>query len=458
MQSGLCTEVKLVVTGGGCGESNDSFSIDVLTDEQTVFCGANGLEARLTHNDTNTIDLEGLGTAGSPLEANVILTPDANVPNPNNIPNSTNLIKEGAPGIYVSCEDVQDCVGAAIDIMTADCLNYDDATNTISIAICGEPNGIECVPVGDAACPTGGLAVFPSSDANNSLTFGTDDRLFSPAVAILPGECMTFTGTGTVADPFVIQPLVAPEQNGVECVPGQGLLVTPSADPNNGLVFGGDTRLWINRCPLSIAGSQILIGNVGPCFEFTGGNDCVTPMLATLRFSDDVCNGAGCLADGLYVQVDQTELPAPVVLTQNLGPFGPFNGAIPDTIVVPETCLSLTNPSPCRVMSVQASLTGFAETGRTSGHMRFIYDVSQAGPGGPYFGVSQAGQRNPTPASRIISNATWIGVKLLIGSGGTITECFRILVGNAADPGQPIVNGRVFSGQIVFTLTPEWAQ
>lgn len=466
-EGGVCTKIGLSVTGGGgCDDPTVTYAVNILTDNATIVCGDNGLETNLTTVDTNTVDLEGDGSAGDPLEAHVIRTPDANVPGELG---QGNLIKERPvtfpgpdTGIYVSCEDVQDCVGAAIDIMTTDCLNYDDVNNTISIAICGEPNGIECIPVGDAACPTGGLAVFPSSDANNTLDFGTDDRLYVPATAILPGECMTFTGTGTAGDPFVITPLIAPEQNGIECVPGTGLLVTPSADANNSLVFGGDTRLFINRCPLTVGASQVLTGNAGPCFEFIGG-DCNVPMQATLRLSDDVCQGLFCGNDGLYVEVDQTPLPGIVQNVRNVGPFGPFNGTnnnpLPGgsqgVIVDGPQCIQITNPSPCRPMQVFATLDGTADIGRTAGELRVRFEVDIIGGGaGPWFQISQVGTGAPNPAGRFSGNAAWDSDEPgIIGPGATATVCtrltFRTINANAA---------RIFNIQSTLTLVGRWSE
>lgn len=459
-EAGECIEVEITPVGGagGCISPELTYSFNVETDDQTVFCGAGGLNAVLNHVDTNTVDLSGTGTLADPLTADVILTPDANVPDTSGS-GAGNLIKEGAPGIYVSCEDVQDCVGAAIDAVTTDCLEYDDATNTISILICGEPNGLECVPAGDPDCPTGGLAVFPSSDANNSLTFGTDDRLFAPAAALLPGDCMTFTGTGTQADPFVITPLIAPELNGVECVPGQGLLVTPSADANNGLTFGGDTRLFINRCPFVNGGSQVLVGNAGPCFEFVGGTDCITPMVATLRLSDDICQGLECRADGLFVLVDQAELPAAVELITNIGPLGPFNGQLgnPGTQVEGPVCIQITNPSTCRNMITTGTAGGFIEAGRTSGAFRVAIDISGSGnPLGPFFAVSQWGAHNPNPANRYNTNIVWSGDEVSIAPGTSRAICSRVLVSNAGDAAQPTNNGRIFNLQRVLRLIATW--
>lgn len=462
LENGVCTEVAVTITSGGCGSGTLSYAIDVTPDGQTVFCGPGGLNAVLNTIDTNTVDLSGIGTAGNPLQADVILTPNANVPDPDALGTGNLIDSLPGPGggIYVSCEDVQDCVGAAIgQINAADCLNYDDATNTIQVLICAEPNGIECVPVGDPDCPTGGLSVIPSADASNSLEFGTDDRLFAAASAIAPGDCMTFTGAGTQADPFVVSPQIAAEQNGIECVPGQGLLVAPSAQAGNGLVFGGDQRLFIDRCPFVNAGSQVLVGNTGPCFELVGGTDCVTPMVATLRLSDDICQGLECRADGLFVEVDQTELPPIAEFSSVFGPFGPFNGNInPDLTVFGPFCITMTNPSPCRNMVVSGRLTGFAEVGRTAGAFRTIFDVSESGnPAGPYFNISQMGAHNPNPASRITSNATWTGNDFTIGPGASKTECFRLVV-RTQDPGQPLNNARIFAGQVIFQLEGRWSE
>lgn len=463
-EEGGCIELEITATpGADCASPTLTYAISVNTDDETVFCGAGGLNAVLNHQDTNTIDLEGTGSAGSPLEAHVIRTADGSVPDTSGS-GLGNLVKEIAGpggGIYVSCEDVQDCVGAAIDAVTTDCLEYDDATNTISILICGEPNGIECVAAGDPDCPTGGLAVIPSSDADNSLGFGTDDRLFAAAAAIIPGECMTFTGTGTQADPFVITPTIAPEPNGVECVPGQGLAVIPSADANNGLTFGGDQRLFINRCPFVNGGSQVLTGNAGPCFEFVGGTDCVTPMVATLRLSDDLCQGLECRADGLFVLVDNTDLPAPVELISNIGPLGPFNG----NIVGPEgafvtvegpTCIQISNPSPCRNMVTLGTLGGFIDGGRTSGAFRIAIDADFTGGPGPFFSVSQWGAHNPNPANRFTTNIVWSGNEITVAPGGTRSICSRVNISNAGDVGQPINNGRIFNLQRIFRLIAAW--
>lgn len=451
--NGTCT------TFSGDGSSVRPFKVNITVDGDTVTCGGSGLQATLHKTDTNTVTLSGLGTTGSPLEAHVIRTPDANVPDPDSL-GTGNLIKEIAGpsgGIYVSCEDVQDCVGSAINkINVSDCLVYDDTTNTIQLFVCAEPNGIECAPAGDPDCPAGGLLVFPSSDADNTLTFGADNRLFAAAAAIVPGPCMTFTGAGTQASPFVITPQIAPEPNGVECVPGFGLLVTPSSDAGNRLTYGADQRLYVEGCPFVNAGSQVLVGNTGPCFELVGGADCVTPMVATLRISDDICNGLICGNDGLYVRVDDTPLPTTVQTTFNFGPFGPFagNNPFPGTQVVAPVCITITNPSPCRDMITSGLLSGFAEVGRTSGEFRVFFDISTVGNlGGPWFTVSQVGTGAPEPANRYTGNALWGGDEFVIGPGASRSICTRVMIFSTN-----AVNARVFSGQATLSLVGKWAE
>src|SRR5688572_7076169 len=138
MTAGACTTVT------GDGNPDNPYKFEVTVDNASVFCTPAGLEARLFTIDTNTVDLTGDGTQANPLMADVILTPDGNVPDPDAL-GTGNLIKEipgPGGGIYVSCEDVQDCVGAAVSQLTvSDCLEYIDATNTITVRLCAAPNG-----------------------------------------------------------------------------------------------------------------------------------------------------------------------------------------------------------------------------------------------------------------------------------------------------------------------------
>lgn len=442
----------VTVTGTGNGAA-DPYIVNAVVDGQTIFCTANGLEARLNTLDTNTVDLTGDGTAANPLKADVILTPDGQVPDPNAL-GTGNLIKLGPTGIYVSCEDVQDCVGAAVSMVNpVDCLVYNDVTNKIDVLLCAEPNGVECAQPGDVPGCTSGLSVIPSSDANNGLMFGTDLRLFYDAPAIQAGDCITITGTGTTADPFVITPQVAPELNGLECIPGQGLLVTPSSDANNGLVFGTDQRLYVNSCPYQIGAAQILFGNNGPCFEFQG-DGCNTPLVATLRVSTFLCNGVECRADGLYVQADNSPIPAPVRETRDTPPFpglGPFNGTNGLLVVDGPTCITINNPSPCRSLVTTVTVNGFTDVGRQSGSMSAQFEIAD-NPGGPWQTIHRNGMANPQPPSRQTQNASFQGRDVTIPPGGSRQICSRVTVSFAGAN-----TGRLFFSEKTISLVGRWA-
>jgi hypothetical protein len=423
-----------------------------VVDNDTVFCTPDGLEARLNTIDTNTVDLEGDGTAGNPLSAEVFLTPDANVPDPDAV-GAGNLLKEGTPGIYVSCEDIQDCVGAAISQVTVnDCMEYDDATNTISVLICGAPNGVECADPGDPDCPAGGLLVTPSADAGNGLVFGTDGRLFFQSISILAGDCMLITGSGTAGDPFVLTPQVAPEPNGLECIPGQGLAVIPSSDANHGLVLGTDGRLWVDNCPFLVAPSQLLFGNAGPCFEIFG-DGCNVPMSAILRISDDPCNGLECRGDGLYVESDPTPVPDPVRLPELNQTFANvFNGNSGGIQVLEgPVCITINNPSPCKNLITTLDLTGSTDVGRQGGNITAGYEVSD-NPGGPWQRIHSNGHFNPTPANRQVQNAGFSGNLISLPPGGSRQVCVRSVVQFNA-----VNTGRVFRLRRNMSLSGRWA-
>src|SRR5690242_2037369 len=101
----------------GLGTPISPYIASVKVDNVTLFCENNKLTRKIVTQDTNTVDIEGNGSLSTPLEMHVIRTPDANVPDPDAL-GFPNLVKERPNivgpdfGIYVSCEDVQDCVGA----------------------------------------------------------------------------------------------------------------------------------------------------------------------------------------------------------------------------------------------------------------------------------------------------------------------------------------------------------
>lgn len=223
--------------------------------------------AALTVADSDTIDmtLQGDGSQANPWEVSgtVILTPDANVPVPDG-GTPRNIIEFGPTGIYVSCEDVQDCVGDAVAGLL-DGLEYDDANNALRVAISTDPNNTASYG-SDGGIFAAGACV--STDAGNQLTTGTDGCLFVPAnmgAAIVAQAdnteetCVntTVTGDGTAANPLTIAaaPVLAPvdpcRPNVLECTPTglQAIQAMPRAEfrsvqgpdqVSNGLALNND--------------------------------------------------------------------------------------------------------------------------------------------------------------------------------------------------------------------------
>ncbi|MFI0827294.1 hypothetical protein ACH4Q7_22880 [Streptomyces roseolus] len=130
----------------------------------------------LQAGDTATVDntLTGTGTVGDPyvLTSDVIL--DAAPPG-----GGTNLLQSGPDGLFVECAEVRTCFTAG------DGIDYDPATGEIAAQL--------------------------STDAGNTVAFGTDGGLFVPPAAgtalqggDTPTASNTITGTGTAGDPYVV--------------------------------------------------------------------------------------------------------------------------------------------------------------------------------------------------------------------------------------------------------------
>lgn len=448
----------------GLGSATNPYIFDVEVDGETITCGGDGLSRALFTEDTNTVDISGNGSVGDPLRMDVILTPDATVPDPD-VLGTGNLIGSlptvGGPnhGIYLSCEDVQDCVGAAVSQMLAgnDCLIYDDAANAITLQICPENNGLECVPAGDPNCPAGGLAVFPSSDADNGLTIGTDGRLFTPPFVVTVGDCMEpLTQAGTTADPFILDPQVAPELNGLECIPGTGLAVIPSSDADNALTFGTDNRLYADIC-FNTLPTEIRVGEGGACLE-TLGDGCTDPFRVVLRLSDDTCQGICCRPDGLFVYNNTTPNPPQQIAFSENWTAGPFNGTFNDTVVMAPRCINVTNPSDCKTMLVNILFTGTVQLAKTSGNFVLQFQTSLTGPGGPWnTAVSSAVLDPDPPTPQTMSIGTTLNgdqnQAFELAPGASQQVCYRIVV-----DGFFLVNGQIPNSDRSAGVSSIWGQ
>lgn len=445
----------------GIGTPSNPYQADVIVDGTSITCDATGLHRVINTLDTNTVDISGNGTAANPLKMDVILTPNAGVPDPDGL-GTGNLIKElpgPGGGIYVGCEDVQDCVGAALaDLLVGDCLVYDDVANAMTLQICSGPNGVQCVPAGDPTCPAGGLAVIPSSDPNNALTIGTDGRLYSPAFSITAGPCLApLTQAGTPADPFILTPQVAPEPNGLECIPGAGLAVIPSSDPNNGLTFGADNRLFSNIC-FKTAPTQIHVGENGPCIE-TIGNGCDVPFQVILRLSDDPCQGICCRADGLFVFSNPTPSPnAQIPFSENWQNQGPFNGTFNDMVLMAPRCATLTNPSNCKTLLGSIVFSGTVDLQKNAGNFVLKFETSLTGPGGPWKTSVSAAALDPDPPTpqpvRLISTLDGPDNQAFqVPPGGSQQVCVRITV-----DGFFLNTGRINNSDRTFQMFSNWGQ
>ncbi|MGW3971212.1 hypothetical protein ACWEFD_18170 [Streptomyces ardesiacus] len=130
----------------------------------TISATGGGSEPLVTE-DSTCIAFTGVGTAGAPLTAAPILDPapgNALTCGPNGL-----MVTPGA----VSCDDVRQCLSAG------DGIAYDEATGVI--------------------------AARPSTDAGNTLSFGTDGGLLVPAAEALETGC-GLTGEGTPGAPLAV--------------------------------------------------------------------------------------------------------------------------------------------------------------------------------------------------------------------------------------------------------------
>ncbi|MGW0086554.1 hypothetical protein [Streptomyces sp. NPDC003393] len=267
--------------------------------------------------DTPSVDttVAGTGTAGDPYVVSAAVVLDPAPPG-----GGSNLVHEGADGLYVECADVRGCLTAG------DGIAYDPATGEIEAR--------------------------PSTDAGNALAIGTDGGLYAPAGGGTPTALQaadtstvdtTVSGTGAAGDPYVVEAdvIVAPEPNGLEAT-ANGLLVAPSADAGNQLTMGADGRLFVPPdAPLETE-----------C-GLTGDGTAAAPLAASVvawPYTDcDVdsyaggvyCDSTGALRSEPRATATSVEQPIEMTYPDLPVPTG-------STTVVENRPFSVTNPDPCR--------------------------------------------------------------------------------------------------------------
>lgn len=147
--------------------------VSTVAGNAVTIAGDGGLYAptgtAVTVADTPTVDLT---LAGGQITAAAIINPVAG-----------NILTGGAGGLLVSCESVQDCVGAAF----GSGLTYNDAGNLFTAHV--------------------------STDAGNSVSLGGDGGLFVPpggaaTISTADTNCIDLSGNGAGATPLTAAPII----------------------------------------------------------------------------------------------------------------------------------------------------------------------------------------------------------------------------------------------------------
>ncbi|MDH6489671.1 hypothetical protein [Streptomyces sp. SAI-127] len=345
-----CADVRQCFTAGdgaAYDQATGEISARVSADAgNTTTIGADGglytpaAATALEEADTPTVDVTvtGSGAAGDPYQVAAAVILDATPPG-----GGSNLLQEGPGGLFVECADVRQCFTAG------DGAAYDPAT--------------------------GEFAARLSTDAGNTVAFGTDGGLYAaggggaPSVVTAgdtPTLNATVTGTGAAGDPYVVSGdvVVAPEPNGVEAA-ASGLLVAPSADAGNRLAFGGDGRLFVPPVPppevgcglqgdgtaasplaaFPIAGSQL----------WTDDWDCDPVANSTLKC--DPSSGA------LWTPPEHTSAAATLQQNHPLGTptIGVTGFILVDSTAWSEGTYTADSLSDCRGISFSTRFTGHVE-------------------------------------------------------------------------------------------------
>lgn len=245
--------------------------------------------------DTNSVDLSlsGTGTTGDPYQVSADVRLDATPTQ-----GGTNLVGEGADGLFVECADVRGCFTGDNGI------TYDDTTGLIEART--------------------------STDAGNSVTFGTDGGLYAPTgsagTVVQAGDTTTVdttvSGTGAAGDPYVVSSDVivdpAPPAGGtnllqsgpdglhVECADVRGCISAgdgASYDPATGEIAA---RLSADT------GNTVSFGSDGGLYSAGGGGGTPTALQAADTPTLDAhVTGTGTAGDPYVVSGDVIVAPEP---------------------------------------------------------------------------------------------------------------------------------------------------
>ncbi|MFD3978254.1 hypothetical protein ACFWR6_06675 [Streptomyces griseus] len=183
----------------GCLVAGDGIDYDPATGEITAPPAPTELEV----TDSTTVDLalSGDGSAGTPYSVTAAVILDPAPPG-----GGTQLLQTGPDGLFLECEQVRGCISAG------DGAAYDDTTGVISAR--------------------------PSTDAGNSLSYGSDGGLLVPTADQLTVGC-GLQGEGTAASPLEAFPIGgerawvtdwtcdAASNSTLRCDPDSGALWTP---------------------------------------------------------------------------------------------------------------------------------------------------------------------------------------------------------------------------------------
>ncbi|MFH8577119.1 hypothetical protein [Streptomyces zaomyceticus] len=222
----------------------------------------------LQAGDTATVDntVSGTGVAGDPyvITSDVILDPAP----PGG---GTNLLESGPDGLYVECADVRTCFTAG------DGIAYDPATGVIAAQL--------------------------STDAGNTVAFGTDGGLYVPPGSgttvqggDTPTATSTVTGTGAAGDPYVVSTDV----------------VLDPAPPGGGanLLEAGPDGLYVECADVR----SCFTAGAGITYDPTTGEIAATGTGLTVADTETVdltLTGTGAAGDPYSVEADVIVAPEP---------------------------------------------------------------------------------------------------------------------------------------------------